>query len=1066
MDRFIPKKKHFLMKSEVAKKRFFLLALFCVLFSSALIAQNITVRGTVVSSTDGEPMIGVTVIQVGAMAGTATDFDGAFTITVPADARLRFNSIGYLEQTIDVNGRTSLTVTMHEDFVGLEELVVVGFQAQRRINLTGAVTTVGSEVFENRPVSNIGQALRGVVPNLNITIPSGAPDAVPSWNIRGGTSIVQDGANWVVARGAPLILVDGVEYTPTLLNQLNPNDIYGMTVIKDASAAAIYGTRATYGVILITTRSGQFNQRGRVQYSFEMAFDSPSHIPDILDAHTLQLAQMNRMRWRGQQPSSFDYERLEAIYQHMFHDGPMWTWAAGGAINWVGNHNPYDLLVRRSSPTQRHNLSFSGGSDRIAYHFSFGYQNQQGLYRINNDTFDRYNLLMRVNARVTDRFSVAGRFSYNRTIHEVPHLAGGKGNLWAAMRNEPNKNINQPIRTAPTDPIPNAWTDNILAWVSYGARTRTLRQSYALSIAPEFVIIPGILTAHADLAFTPSMVEANRRSPQHEYVNISWTNKVSEIAEMHENRARLEMNRTEQYLMNIYLNFNKTLRERHRLSAVLGYSEEQVEWKQLVLDLRALYSADIQNPAASFDPTLHSQTHGAWRRTARGTFARFNYNFDDRYMFEANMRYDGSSRFTPQDRFVFFPSFSAGWNISNEEFFDFASPVVSFMRVRGSWGRLGSQPGQNYPFQAVMGSSSNVFLLDGNRVPTINVPGLVTPRLTWQTATTTNFGLDMHFLRGRLQSGFDIYRRFVDNILVAGDVPFPAVLGAAAPLVNSGELLAYGWEWSVNFRDRTSRGLTYRAGFVLSDERTRVVHFPANAAKLLTTLYDGMYTGDIWGHTTGGILQEQDLRPYPGRPGHWIFDGPQGVGQTFFPGDVWLRDLNGDGWISSGDNTYYNPGDRRIIGNSTPRFRFGITGDVSYRGFDANVFFQGVGKRDLWIGNNAFWGAIGGAGSRWMHDRSWTPYRTDARFPMYGAVPAVQSAFIINGAFLRLQQASLGYTLPQEVTRRANLERVRFHVSGFNLFTITAIPSVFDPEQISDAYPPRRTLAFGAQIHF
>ncbi|MDR0333095.1 MAG: TonB-dependent receptor [Dysgonamonadaceae bacterium] len=1053
----------------MSKHTHLLLLLFCLSFGTmGLMAQNsVTVRGTVISSTDNEPVIGAYVTQVGTTNGTITNIDGEFTITVPSNSRLVFSYIGYVTQTVDVAGRTSLAISMVEDFVGLDEVVVVGFASQRRVNLTGAITVVGAEQFENRPVSNIGQALQGVVPNLNVTISSGAPNTIPNFNIRGGTSLGRENNEWVVQRGSPLILVDGVEYSAELLNQMNPNDIESMTVIKDASAAAIYGTRATYGVMLITTKSGKFNQRGKVSYSYDLSFDSPSALPDILDAVTLQEASMNRTRWRspGGTVASLEERKLEAMKNYMANPTPENAWIMeGNQIIWVANMNPYDLLVRRSAPTQKHNLNVSGGSDRISYFFSFGYQTEEGLYKINNDEFNRYNVMMRVNAKVTDRFNMEGRFNYNRTTYEHPYLVGGKGNLWAAMRNETNKNINMPLMTGPNDPMPNVYTDNILSWLSYGARATSLRQSYAMSISPSFTILPGVLTARADLSFTPSSVELNRRSPRHQYITTSWTTIVSEQAEAQDNRARLETNRTESYLVNAYLDFGKTFAEKHRLSSVFGFSQEYLDYRQMVIDLRGLFSPDIQNPNAAEDRTLHTQSVGAYRRTARGVFGRVNYTYDNKYMLEMNTRYDGSSRFTPRERFVFFPSFSAGWNISQEGFMEFAQPVLSHMKLRGSWGRLGSQPGGNYPYQETMSTGSANYIFGGKLGTQVEVPGLVSPTLTWQKATTTNFGVETHFLKGRLQAEFDIYRRKVTDILIQGEIPYPDVLGAAAPLMNSGELESYGWELSLNWRERLPNGITYRAGLVLSDERTKVLSFAGNPNKLLTTLYDGMYTGNIWGYETGGILQESDLRPNPSTPGAWLFDGPQAPGSTFWPGDLWYKDLNGDGIINQGDNTLANPGDRKLLGNNSPRYRFGITGDIAYKGFDLNVFFQGIGKRDLWIGSNAYWG--GGAGSRWMYDRSWQPDRTDAKFPMYGATPSVSSAYIINGAYLRLKQAVLSYTLPQDLTRKIGVERVRFSVSGFNIFDITAIPNMFDPDQISDEYPQKRTMAFGAQISF
>jgi hypothetical protein len=277
---------------------------------------------------------------------------------------------------------------------------------------------------------------------------------------------------------------------------------------------------------------------------------------------------------------------------------------------------------------------------------------------------------------------------------------------------------------------------------------------------------------------------------------------------------------------------------------------------------------------------------------------------------------------------------------------------------------------------------------------------------------------------------------------------------------------SYGWELDLSWRDRIANKVGYRIGFVLSDERTQVLSFPSNSTKLLSTLYDGMYTDDIWGYVTGGILQESDLVKVVGANNSvsYTFNGPRTAGSTYWPGYLWLRDLNGDGVINTGASTLENPGDRKLIGNSTARYRYGFTADLNYNGLDLNIFFQGIGKRDLWIDNSSYWG--GNAGSRWMYERTWTPDRTDAKFPMYPTTPSEQTGYLINGAYLRLKQAVLGYTLPQQITKKAGIDKLRLSLSGYNLFDITDIPSVFDPEQISDAYPQRRSFSFGAQISF
>ncbi|MDR1371449.1 MAG: TonB-dependent receptor [Dysgonamonadaceae bacterium] len=1061
--------KQLLKKCHIEKiifsRKFFIL-LFSFFVAANMQAQKVS--GTVIDE-NNEPLVGVTVSVKGTKEGMPTDLNGKFSLNAPdVNAVLTFQSLGYKTQELKVSGRTDITVIMYEDQQLLNEVVVVGFQSQRKVNLTGAITAVGAEAFENRPVSNIGQALQGVVPNLNISISNGAPNTVPSFNIRGGTSIEYNttDSKWEVKRDAPLILVDGVEYSETMLNQMNPNDIESMSVIKDAAAAAIYGTKATYGVMLIQTKSGKFGQKGKVSYSYDLSFDKPSAIPDILDAYTLQNASMNKTTWTGGAVGSSEQTRLEAIKKYMDNPVPENAWYMdGSSIQWVANMNPYNILLRDQAPTQKHNLSIQGGSDRITYYVSLGYQNGEGLYKIGEDVYNRYNGMIRVNAKVKEWFNIEGRLNYNRTTYDSPYLVGGKGNVWAVMKNETGKNINMPLMTGPNDPIPNAYTDNILSWLSYGARSKSTATTTAMSLSPEFIIIPQVLKVKADLSFTPQSTVSERHSPEHSYVTVSWNNTVAEQSEAQEHRGRLLRNSTDNYLVNAYLDFNKTFAGKHFVSAVLGYNQELEEYGELIGNLRGLFSPDILKPGAAEDITLHTIETSAQRRTGRAVFGGINYVYNDRYMFEVKNRYDGSSRFTKKERFVSFPAFSAGWRISEENFMDFTNDWLDNLKIKGSWGKLGSQPSKYYPYQATMGSGNASYFIDGKWASYVGAPGLVSPALTWQKATTTNFGIEANVLKNRLDVEYNIYKRKVTDILLDGEVPYPSVLGATPPTINSGILDAYGWELTLNWRNRLANGLSYRIGLVLSDEQTKVVKFTGNPEKLLSTLYDGMVTGNIWGYETGGILQESDLTPNPSRPGAWLFYGPSTSGATYWPGYIWYKDINSDGIINTGANTLKNHGDKKLLGNNTSRYRYGITGDVSYKGFDLSLFFQGVGKRDLWISNSWYWGS--GAGSLHMYNNSWTPERTNAKYPMYNyTTVGEQSAYIINGAYIRLKQAILGYTLPQSLTKKLGVEKLRFNLAGYNLFDITDIPDVFDPDQISDAYPQKRTISLGAQITF
>jgi TonB-linked SusC/RagA family outer membrane protein len=1023
-----------------------------------------TVTGTV---TDGvEPVIGASITVKGAAGvGTITDIEGDFSLgNVPENAVLIVSFVGYEPQEVSVAGKTIISIVLKEDPKLLDEVVVVGFGTQKKVNLTGAVTSITAEKFENRPVTNIGQALQGVVPNLNIGISTGQPNTVPSFNIRGGTTI----SGGSVSNGAPLILVDGVDFSATMLNQMNPNDIESMSVIKDASAAAIYGTKATFGVVLITTKSGKLNQKGRVSYSYDLSYDTPSALPDIMNTVDVLQSQQLVNEWKLGTTSDIEKLRLEKAKEYMANPTlENRYFENGGTIYWVMNNNPYDIVVRDWTPTHKHNVNISGGSEKITYYLSLGYQNQEGMYKISNDLYNRYNLMARFNAKVNDWFNVSAKVNYNRTDYNAPasnpeSLPGAKGNLWSAAQREPEKNLMMPIKTLPTDPAPDAYTDNILAWMSYGAKSKSVSSSAALSITPEFILLPNILKAKAELSYTPQASNSTSSDPYHVYIKPgSWTQLNETSTASDGNQGSISKTTTDSYLINAYFDYTQTFGGKHNLAAIAGYSQEYVDYTSLSVNLKRLFSSDVLKPGAAEDITLHTSSTGAQRRTGRSVFGRINYNYDNKYLFEINGRYDGSSRFTPRERFVFFPSFSAGWRISEEAFMKDVHWLDN-LKIRGSYGKLGSQPSDYYPYQAVMGTGQPGFILDGTYISSVNTPGLVSPTLTWEKAATTNAGIDITVLGNRLNASFDIYERKTTDILTTGTVAYPSILGATAPLENSGAIKANGWELEIKWNDRIE-DFNYSVTATLADAVTTVLTYPANPTKTYGSLYDGKKVGEIWGYDFGGILQAEDLVLDGNK---YIYYGPHASTYTVYPGYAWYLDRNGDGFISTGSGTVDNPGDYHIIGNSTPRYNYGLTLDASWNGFDLNVFFQGVGKRDYWVDSSTFWGSVGNGGSQWMWENSWKPDQTDAKYPMYGAVPSVCDYYLINAAYLRLKQLVLGYTLPTSIAQKIRADKIRFCLSGYNLMTLSEIPSLLDPTQMGDHYPQKKTFSVGAQITF
>lgn len=1068
MNKLIPRK----MQSRTNKRKRSFLYMICMMFCAAnLMAQDITIKGVVISATDNEPVIGANVSQEGTTNGIITNVDGEFTLKVPTDAKIKISYIGYVSQTIDVKGQTSMTITLNEDLVGLEEVVVVGFGTQKKVNLTGAVASVTSEALENKPVASIGQALEGVIPNLNISAISANPNQAAEFNVRGGTSMSYntDKKEWQINNGSPLILVDGIQMDATYINMINPNDIESISVLKDAAAAAIYGARATYGVMLITTKSGKLNQKAKVDYSFNMQWNTPSNTPDIMDSYIHQLAN-NQATVMTQGTVTPWMETLLAAKKKYLEDPRpenAWIYNEGStsAFTWVATVNPYELAVKDWTPMHNHTVNVSGGSEKTRYYISLGFQQQKGMYKINTDVQNRYNGMINLDTEITKWFKVATKLSYNTTGYKEPYMNEQKGSLWSAMKNEAARNINSPMKSASTDPTPNTWTDNIVGWLAYGATQNTKRTNMLFNLNPTITVIPEV-QLKAELSYRPVDYFRKRVIPTREYLSgaPTWGSLIT--THTSPSSVREESHHSDLFTINAYGNFDKRI-DKHTLGAVAGFNQEWYKYRYMRAEGQDILTTNMPviNGTTGNQYAADNWTHWA----VRGAFFRLNYIYNDRYLVEFNGRYDGTSRFGKDDRFKFFPSASAGWRISEETFMRETRSWLDNLKIRGSWGSLGNQNVDTYAYIPEYGSVSYVsYSMGGKRPMGITPSGLISPDLTWETATTLDFGFDITLLKNKLDATFDWYTRKTTDILMDG-AKYPAVLGASAPKMNSGELKTNGWELSIKWRDRLSNGIRYDIGLILSDYQTEVVKFSGNPNKLLTALYDGMKMGEIWGYETVGILQENDFTI--DENGKYILNGPAQtkIASTWYPGDIRYKDLDEDGEVSTGDNTVENPGDRRVIGNNTPRYRYGITGNIGWKNFDFGFFFQGIGKRDVWIEDNAFWSGLGNAGNLELYNNSWTPERTDAKYPMYAGRSQnqkEQTGYLFNGAYLRLKTLSLGYTVPQNVTNKLYMQNLRMSVSGYNLFEITDIPKVLDPDLISSSYPMMRSVAFNIQIGF
>lgn len=1022
---------------------------------NASIKENVvlfTITGTVTDETNS-PIIGASVMLEGTKKGTTTNEKGYFNLQLDdseKNGNLVISFVGYDKQVVPINNRLSINVSLKQ-LADLDEVVVVGYGTQKKVNLTGAVSQVTSEVLANRPVMNVAQALQGAVPNLNINIANGNPNTSPTYNIRGGTSF----SGGAFSNGSPLILVDGVEMN---LNQLNPEDIESISVLKDAASAAVYGSRAAFGVMLVTTKKGKLNSPVKISYTGSYQLNSPTATPNLLDALTIQDAAIQAAKLENRTPSTDMLLRRDKIAAYMANPTTEMPYFmdAGGTIQWIGNTRPYDLAIRSSSPVYKHNLSLRGGSDKNSYYLSLGMQDQQGLYKINNDRHKRYNLMTNVNTKITNWLELESRATYNNTSYSEPVSPAGKGGWWRAMAQEPNRNINMPIQTPASSPAGVKYTDNILSFMDYGSRNKINTEVLLLGLAPKIHLTKN-WQVQGNFSYQSSNYRRNQIIPELQRVETNW----NQVTTVHTNPSSVEnWNVHEnQYAINLYSDYYLTLNNSHDFHFMAGYNQESYDYRYV--------GARGEQLVSPFVPVI-SQTKGqqyaydaATEWALRGVFYRVNYNFKNKYLVESNGRYDATSRFAKDSRFKFYPSVSAGWRVSEEPFAKGIKSIVNELKLRASYGSLGNQNVSNYAYISNYGTIKEVSHIFGTtRGFGVTPPSLTDPDLTWETATTLDMGVDV-VINKKLEANLSWYQRNTSDILVAAE-KLPAVLGTGVPLKNSGTLQTRGFDLTVKWHDKFQNGIRYDITANLSDYISTVTKFNGNPNNLINTLYVGRKSGEIWGYETVGIFQSTD--EIATAPDH------KQLTSLLFPGDIQYKDLNGDAKISQGAGTLGDPGDLKIIGNNTPRFQFGVNSNVAWKNIDLNIFLQGVAKRDFYITDNMFWGGItNGTGTYDVYNNSWTPERTDAYFPAYKSKSSntlTQTRFLQNAAYLRLKNISIGYTFPKSMLKHLDIDNLRVYAAGLNLLTFTKVTKIFDPEMMSADYPMIKTGALGVQIGF
>lgn len=1028
------------------------------------IQQNGVCNG-VVTDTTGETVIGASVVVKGTTNGTITGLDGDFSLSgVTKGSILVVSFVGYQNTEVKWNGQP-LTIVLKEDTKVLDEVVVVGYGTQKKANLSGAVAAVDGKVLQDRPITNIGQGLQGVVPNLNITMNNGgAPGATSSFNIRGNTSL---------NGGSPLVLVDNVQMDANLVN---PDDIESISVLKDAASASIYGARAAYGVILITTKKGKKSDKPTVSLSATGYWQSPAltfhNVNSMLYLTMMDEAYQND-GGSGHYFKSQVYQYAEDYFNGKY-DSPVFFDTAYDTYKYgyCGNTDWWDELYKTSF-SQIYTANISGGNDRTTYYASVSMNDQGGILKAGDDKYNKYNANVNISSNITKWLNVSAKIAHTYT--DELHPTGGT----TAMNSTAYSGLSSysgmmkgdlsplmPVKHPDGHYAGQGSYTNPVAIMEQGGNAQYKQNDLWMTGAVKITPIKG-LVINADYTWNFYGKSSNQHVQNfYDYTAVPGTENYYPWT----NPSSVTVTNNDDYYnaFNAFAEYTFSLKEKHNFKVMVGYNQENKHKKYHYAGRKNLI--DSSNPSLNLaygDMAMNgSETH--W--SVNGFFARINYDYKGKYLLELNGRYDGSSKFPHGDRYAFFPSASVAWRVSEEKFWEPIRGWFDNFKLRASYGSLGNQALDesrygNFPYLATYGINTKYgALLNGTRPVAVSVPGLVSASFTWETVNQIDFGFDASFFGGRLNTSFDWYRRNTKDMLTAGQA-LPAVLGTSVPQENAADMKTVGWEVSLEWNDRLSNGFGYHIKGVLSDYQASITKF-SNPTKLLGTHYVGEKLNEIWGYVSNGLFQsDEDAK---------AADQSYLSGGSWGAGDVKYEDLNNDGKIDIGKNTLDDSGDRKIIGNSTPRYSYGITAGFDYKGFDFEMFWQGIGKRDYWLGGSQFWGFT----DEWCTPLTssldyWTEDNRDAYFPrlhhygVNGGNHQVSTRYLQNAAYLRLKNVVLGYTIPRSITEKVKISRLRVFVQGENLLTFTPLIDSYDPETLNNmTYPINKKISVGLNLTF
>jgi len=1083
--------------------------------------DDVVVTGKVIDNT-GEPMIGVSVQVSGANIGAVTDVNGLYSITVKDKNQvLRFTYLGYKPVTATAN-KDVVNITMLEDTQALNEVVVVGYGTQQKNSLTGAVSTVDvQKTLEGRAIPDAGRGLQGTTPGLSIILPSGEVGDDPTIRIRGqfasfqGTSTPLILLDNVEIPSLALVNPDDIESISVLKDAASAS-IYGA---KGASGVILITTKkgsksdahhiSYSGNVSWQNMAKRYEMGGveAMEYAWIAAKnDNPGAVRIgafyMVDDNVIKLAK----EWQQNYGGKIGVNDPTVYGRDWFSDG---TYKYG-----LRTYDPYDYLIREWAPTQNHNVSISGRTGKTSYNVGLNYLDQNGMNKAaEKDQFTRYSGTIRLSTELNKHITInAGSIFSSRTKY-YPYTTATAIDPWYYLyrwgpqypmgndeRGLPIRSPYSEFQQAHTATRGWNYTSFNIGTVLTFTKDWTFNFDYTHANTVNRRNLPGVRFTAGDSWSSPLPRNDTNGNPI--YVNTqgevvpagtdgayraydlnyyTYTAQTATINGMTAYTANGNQN-----TINAYSTYNLNLNKDNVFKFMVGLNRVTYDISDQYSEKRELIDND--NPQFAFTvgqdfgfPTsataiLLSQTNGGYYWESQlGYFGRINYSYKGRYLLEGNIRYDGTSKFPVGLKWRWFPSFSAGWVASEEVFAENLKPVLSFLKFRGSWGVIGDQTVPGSLYIATMGSGQLSWLdPTGTNARYVSVPSAISSDITWQDFQTTDFGIDMRLFNSKIGVTFDWYRRDTKNMLVPNETT-TATYGIGAPIGNYGNLRTNGWEISMDFNHRFSNGIGINGMLTLSNAITKIVSY--GKGRVVTNWYNGKTYGEIWGFRTDRLYQLSDFdldangnlqwtnvngqQAYKLKGENPVYQVDLQSGNFYFqPGDVKFKDLNGDGKISLGDNTVENPGDREVIGNTTPRYEYGFRLGADYKGFDFSVFFQGVGKRELWGSSSltlAGFNPADGSIAKALCTDYWTVDNPNAFYPrpwnqanstdLYDM--RMQDRYLLNMAYLRLKNITFGYTVPVHLAYKCWIQKARIYVAAENFYTWDHLHGLpVDPEII------------------